>query len=620
MSWMPALPSRTKYAEAREEYEEAALVSGSESQARRRDDSHYSKDVSVLMPLRQTGLYKLLPGVWGEQHLMGLELTGATVFWWCISFLYRAKKTILVKCCFFILVQGALCYWIPIFNKAVFDHLALDDEDETYFDIGVGNESFSVRKLSLSISVLTVFSLARVQLDHLIRVNTPDPLADIRGGFVKYFQYVDLAETEQQDCDALVHLLNDDLDRLSKCVGGSIFLLSELTNFLAIFVLLTLSPEFVLSTWPITVFILTLLPLLILYGKHNQSHITEATEELNLESLNFYRITKELIEKLGSICVLNIRDASERRLRTPQVSFAEGLQLLDTVEFKNRRGVEFFQTTALMAVIGIGASLVVDQDSDEVDNRKCTPGTVVAYFHLADQMFRSLAIIIALDRKFQMASPSLRLLTAVLSGGMSSLSSDTVFKGSRMGQDMEQRQRRFASRVVNTKGRVTTSVSVLVDQLNFNFSRKEASLHQWLLYGSAKRLRSSQQALTHAALPHGAPKSHRLKVPATKRKALDGRTLKGVHLAVQAGHKVAIVGGAGAGKSTLLKCIAKLYQTSSGQITFDGVPLHAVDAKKMVAMMEQNSTPFDGTIGYVPKSHGCGALEVLVMQEPDFYF
>lgn len=50
--------------------------------------------------------------------------------------------------------------------------------------------------------------------------------------------------------------------------------------------------------------------------------------------------------------------------------------------------------------------------------------------------------------------------------------------------------------------------------------------------------------------------------------------LKGISLAIPAGQFVAIVGASGSGKSTLLGLLAGLDTPSSGEIWFDGIPIH----------------------------------------------
>ena len=60
----------------------------------------------------------------------------------------------------------------------------------------------------------------------------------------------------------------------------------------------------------------------------------------------------------------------------------------------------------------------------------------------------------------------------------------------------------------------------------------------------------------------------------------DALAVDGVSLAVRAGEKVAIVGPSGAGKSTLFHLLLRFYDPASGTISFDGVPIRAVDPQR----------------------------------------
>jgi len=71
--------------------------------------------------------------------------------------------------------------------------------------------------------------------------------------------------------------------------------------------------------------------------------------------------------------------------------------------------------------------------------------------------------------------------------------------------------------------------------------------------------------------------------------------IDGVSFAVKAGEKVAIVGPSGAGKSTLFHLLLRFYDTSSGTIAFDGVPVKSADPKKLrarMALVPQDSVVF----------------------------
>ena len=72
----------------------------------------------------------------------------------------------------------------------------------------------------------------------------------------------------------------------------------------------------------------------------------------------------------------------------------------------------------------------------------------------------------------------------------------------------------------------------------------------------------------------------------------DGRmALRNVSLTLRAGETVALVGENGAGKSTVVKLLLRLYDSSSGEITYGGVPLKDFDVyawRKMTAVVFQD--------------------------------
>ncbi len=75
--------------------------------------------------------------------------------------------------------------------------------------------------------------------------------------------------------------------------------------------------------------------------------------------------------------------------------------------------------------------------------------------------------------------------------------------------------------------------------------------------------------------------------------------LKHIHLHVEPGTFIGIVGQSGSGKSTLMKLLMRLYQAESGQITIDQYDVSKVDLyslRQQVGMVLQDSLLFDGTV------------------------
>jgi ATP-binding cassette, subfamily B, bacterial len=76
--------------------------------------------------------------------------------------------------------------------------------------------------------------------------------------------------------------------------------------------------------------------------------------------------------------------------------------------------------------------------------------------------------------------------------------------------------------------------------------------------------------------------------------------LNGVSFRVRQGEKLAIVGPSGAGKSTIFHLLLRFYDPTAGRVTFDGVPLPALDPADLrtrIALVPQDSVMFASSVG-----------------------
>jgi ATP-binding cassette, subfamily B, bacterial len=79
----------------------------------------------------------------------------------------------------------------------------------------------------------------------------------------------------------------------------------------------------------------------------------------------------------------------------------------------------------------------------------------------------------------------------------------------------------------------------------------------------------------------------------------DQPTLKGITLDAPPGMTIALVGSTGAGKTTVLSLLARFYETTSGSITIDGIPISTLSKQSLrerLAYVTQEPFLFNGTV------------------------
>ena len=76
-------------------------------------------------------------------------------------------------------------------------------------------------------------------------------------------------------------------------------------------------------------------------------------------------------------------------------------------------------------------------------------------------------------------------------------------------------------------------------------------------------------------------------------------TLRGITLDAPPGRTIALVGSTGAGKTTVLSLLARFYETTSGSITIDGIPIDTLakqSLRERLAYVTQEPFLFNGTV------------------------
>ncbi|MGG1619185.1 ABC transporter ATP-binding protein [Paenibacillus sp. NRS-1782] len=77
------------------------------------------------------------------------------------------------------------------------------------------------------------------------------------------------------------------------------------------------------------------------------------------------------------------------------------------------------------------------------------------------------------------------------------------------------------------------------------------------------------------------------------------QALKGIHLSVEAGQSIALVGHTGSGKSTIINLLSRFYDITSGRLTIDGHDVRDVTVESLrsqISIVLQDTFIFSGTI------------------------
>ncbi|MBT3428115.1 MAG: ATP-binding cassette domain-containing protein [Gammaproteobacteria bacterium] len=96
------------------------------------------------------------------------------------------------------------------------------------------------------------------------------------------------------------------------------------------------------------------------------------------------------------------------------------------------------------------------------------------------------------------------------------------------------------------------------------------------------------------------------------RTRLYNRAVDGVNLQVQSGETLGLVGESGCGKTSLGRCIARLYNPTSGEIHFDGQEISHLTAKAMLPIRQDIQMIFQDPMESLNARHTVGDI----LEEP----
>ena len=90
------------------------------------------------------------------------------------------------------------------------------------------------------------------------------------------------------------------------------------------------------------------------------------------------------------------------------------------------------------------------------------------------------------------------------------------------------------------------------------------------------------------------------------------RAVDGVSFSIKAGETMGLVGESGCGKSTLGRCIARLYNPTSGKIVFDGTDITRLRGKALLPYRKDIQMIFQDPMESLNARHTVGDI----LEEP----